>query len=83
VDEHNVQALYSLAHRANSLTPGFEITIDLTAAGTQPEVLGELLAYAEAQSLPASADSRGTGCKLRILANGVATHAAADWALAV
>ena len=83
VDDRNVQALYSVAHRANSLAPGFGITIDLTAASTQPEVLEELQACADAQSLPRADDGRRTDCRLRIEADGAATHAASDWALAV
>jgi hypothetical protein len=83
VDARNVQALYSLAHRANSLTPGFDVTIDLTAARTQPEVLDELQACAEAQSLPGTADHRRTDCKLRILTHDVAHYCASDWVLAV
>ena len=83
VDARNVQALYSLAQRANSLAPGFDITVDLTAASTQPEVLDELQACADSQSLPGSVDGRRTECKLRILTNDVAHHIASGWALAV
>ena len=83
VDARNVQALYSLAHRANSLTSGFDITIDLTGASTRPEVLDELQACADAQYLPGTADHRRTECKLRILTNDVAHHPASDWVLAV
>ena len=83
VDARNVQALYSLAHRANSLAPDFDITIDLTAASAQPEVLEELQACVDSQSLPGSADDRRTECKLRIVTNDEATHTASGWALAV
>ncbi|GAA3665835.1 hypothetical protein GCM10023081_00790 [Arthrobacter ginkgonis] len=83
VDARNVQALYSLAHRANSLAPGFDITVDLTAASTQPEVLDELQECADAKSLPGPADGRRTECNLRILTSDVAQHTASGWALAV
>ena len=83
VDARNVQALYSLAHRANSLAPGLDITVDLTAASTQPDVLDELQACAEAQCLPGSVDDWRAECKLRIVTNDVADRTASGWALAV
>lgn len=83
VDDRNVQGLYSVVQRANSLAPGFDITIDLTAASTQPGVLEELQACADAQSLPRAVGGRRTDCRLRILANDVTSRATSDWALAV
>lgn len=83
VDVRNVQALYSLARRANLLAPGFDITVDLTAASTQPEVLHELQACADGQYLPACAEGRRTDCRLRIATTDAVIQADSGWALAV
>ncbi|GER23247.1 hypothetical protein NCCP1664_17430 [Zafaria cholistanensis] len=83
VDVRNVQALYSLAHRANLLAPGFDITVDLTAATAQPEVLHELRACADGQYLPECAGARRTDCRLHLATSDAAVHADSGWALAV
>lgn len=64
----NVTALCVLARRANSLAPGCEIVLDLSAASTQPEVLKQLSDCAASRRLPETADPAQAECRLRIIA---------------
>jgi hypothetical protein len=68
VDCRNVTALCALARRANSLTPGCEIVLDLSAARPQPEVLEQLRDCAASRRLPETADPAQDECRLRIIA---------------
>ena len=83
VDSRNVQALHSLAHRANSLGRGFEITLDLSAATVEQGVLDALQAYASLRRLPKYIDPDQAECSLRIVAGEPVKHAKADMTLAV
>ena len=83
VDSRNVQALHSLAHRANSLGHGFEITLDLSAATVEQVVLDALQAYASLRRLPKYIDPEQAECSLRIVAGEPVKHAKADMTLAV
>jgi hypothetical protein len=85
VDSRNVQALYSLARRANSLNPGFDITLDLSVAPTEPEVLDALQAYASLRRLPKFIDPEQAECRLRIVPTDPALQAVSvsDLVLAV
>jgi hypothetical protein len=83
VNSRNVQALYSLAHRANSLNQGFGITLDLSAATAEQEALDALQAYASLQRLPKYIDPEQAECSLRIVAGQPVKQARPDMALAV
>jgi hypothetical protein len=61
-----VQALYVLA-RANALSPGHEIAIDLSAAHTEPETLAPLNGCVDSERLPAKVDPAQAQCRLRII----------------
>jgi hypothetical protein len=83
VNSRNVQALHSLAHRANSLNHGFEITLDLSAALVEQGVLDALQAYASLRRLPQYIDPDQAECRLRIVAGEPAKHTRAGLTLAV
>ncbi|GER23260.1 hypothetical protein NCCP1664_17560 [Zafaria cholistanensis] len=83
VDAGNVQALYSLARRANSMGPGFGITVDLSAATVEQEVLDALQAYASLRRLPKYIDPEQAECILRIVPGEPANHTRQDMTLAV
>jgi hypothetical protein len=83
VDSRNVQALHSLAHRANSLGRGFEITLDLSAATVEQVVLDALQAYASLRRLPKYIDPEQAECRLCIVAGEPVKRAKADMTLAV
>jgi hypothetical protein len=83
VDVRNVQALYSLAHRANSLNPGYEITLNLGAATAEQEVLDALQAYASLGHLPRHVDPGQAECRLRIKTGELAQQTKPDMTLAV
>ncbi|GAA3698254.1 hypothetical protein GCM10023081_39040 [Arthrobacter ginkgonis] len=83
VDSRNVQALYSLAHRAHSLNPGFEITLDLSAAPAEPEVLDALQAYVCLRRLPKHIDPGQAECRLRIVTGEPAQQTMSDGTMAV
>ena len=83
VNARNVQALHSLAHRANSLNRGFGITLDLSAATVEQEVLDALQAYASLRRLPKYIDPEQAECRLRIVAGEPEKQPKPDMALAV
>ena len=83
VDTRNVQALYSLAQRANSLNPGFEIVLDLSCAATDREALDALQAYVCLRRLPKHIDPGQAECRLRIVAGEPAQQTMSDGTLAV
>ena len=68
MNARNVQALHSLTHRANSLSDGLTITLNLSAATVESAVLDALQAYASLQRLPRYIDPEQAECNLRILA---------------
>lgn len=68
VNPRNVQALYVLARRANTLSPGHQIVIDLSAAQAEPDTLALLNGCADSERLPAKADPAQAQCRLRIIA---------------
>lgn len=78
VNTRNVQALHSLAHRANSMGRGLEITLDLSAATVEPEVLDALQAYASLRRLPQYIDPEQAECILHILVSEPVKYAEAD-----
>ncbi|EMY32697.1 hypothetical protein D477_018731 [Arthrobacter crystallopoietes BAB-32] len=85
VDTRNIQALYSVARRANALTAGPALVLDLARASATPEALEQLSGWAEAGMLPGAAGADGTECDLRVVqpsGAAVAASGAADVALA-
>jgi hypothetical protein len=66
VDTRNVQAVYVLAKRANSLVSGLDIVLDLKGATVHPEVMGQLRECSRVQQLPRRVDPAQSGCRLRI-----------------
>jgi hypothetical protein len=68
VNPRNVQVLYVLARRANALSPGHEIAIDLSAAPTEPDTLAPLSGCAVSERLPSKVDPAQAQCRLRIIA---------------
>jgi len=83
VDARNIQALHSVARRANGLTDGLTIVIDLSRASATSEALGQLTGWAQAGTLPGAGGAGGVECVLRVVEpSRAAASAAGDVALA-
>lgn len=82
VDAKNVQALYVVAKRTNSLTPGLDIVLDLKRATVLPEVMEELMMYAQASQLPARIDPDQAECRLSVSAPAIPDRMPSGLALA-
>jgi hypothetical protein len=82
VDARNVQALYVVAKRTNSITPGLDIVLDLKRATVVPEVMEELMRYAEARQLPARIDPAQAECRLNVSAPAIPDRTPSGLALA-
>ncbi|GLB68009.1 hypothetical protein [Arthrobacter mangrovi] len=67
VDTRNVRALYSVARRANALSPGLGIVLDLGRASATADALAELEHCAAFQVLPQDAGSADTACSLSLI----------------
>lgn len=82
VDARNVQALYVVAKRTNAIMPGLDIVLDLKRATVLPEVMDQLLQYAEAHQLPTRIDPAQSECRLSVSASAVPAQSPSALALA-
>lgn len=78
VTDQNVEALYSVVHRANSLGHGPEIVVDVSGAAVERHVLDGLQAYASLRRLPHYIDPEQHACHLRLVSGDGRTPTEAD-----
>jgi hypothetical protein len=64
----SVHGLYAVMQRANSLTAGMALELDMTRALIEPDALEELRACSRSHHLPARVDPLQADYKLSILA---------------
>lgn len=76
VDTRNVRALYSVALRANALSPGLGVVLDLGPASVTADALAGLEHCAAFQVLPEDAGSGETACSLSLIPPARTTAAA-------
>lgn len=83
VTTQSVHTLYVIVKRANALTSGLTVEIDMTHASVEPEALEQLRACCLSHHLPVHIDPLQSNCRLSILtagndviANGTAALAA-------
>ena len=83
VTSKSVHGLYDVMKRANSLTAGLALELDVTRAWIDPDALEELRTCSRSHHLPTHIDPLQSECKLSILApekaaplQGMATHVA-------
>ncbi|WP_139005469.1 hypothetical protein [Arthrobacter crystallopoietes] len=67
VTPNNLQALYAIARRANTLQPGMNIFIDLSRARVKDEALADLQHVARSHRLPRKLDPQSDRCQIRIV----------------
>lgn len=73
VTSKSVHGLYDVMKRANSLTAGMTLELDMTRARIEPDALEELQACSKSHHLPARIDPFQSDYRLRILAPDDAT----------
>jgi hypothetical protein len=78
VDTSNVCALYGVARRANALTPGLEIVVDLANASATAGALDQLRNCEDSGKLPAAAGPGRIECNLHVLQPSRTAAAAAS-----
>lgn len=64
----SVNGLYAVMKRANSLTAGMALELDMTRAHIEPDTLEELTACSRSHHLPAHVDPLQSDYRLSILA---------------
>ncbi|MDE8669948.1 hypothetical protein PY310_15305 [Pseudarthrobacter sp. H3Y2-7] len=67
VTSKSVHGLYDVMKRANSLTAGMTLELDMTRARIEPDALEELRACSKSHHLPACVDPFQSDYKLSIL----------------
>jgi hypothetical protein len=77
VTSKSVHGLYDVMKRANSLTAGMTLELDMTQARIEPDALEELRACSRSHHLPARVDPFQSDYRLSILAPKSATPLAA------
>lgn len=75
VTSKSVRGLYDVMKRANSLTAGMTLELDMTRARIEPDALEELRACSRSHHLPVRVDPLQSDYRLNILA----PEAAASW----
>ncbi|MET3141637.1 UNVERIFIED_ORG: hypothetical protein ABIB13_001339 [Arthrobacter sp. UYEF2] len=68
VTSQSVHGLYAVMKRANSLTTGMALELDMTRARIEPDALEELRACSRSHHLPARVDPLQSDYRLTILA---------------
>jgi hypothetical protein len=68
VTSKSVHGLYDVMKRANSLTAGMMLELDLTRARIEPDALEELRACSRSHHLPADVDTLRADYRLSIIA---------------
>jgi hypothetical protein len=82
VTMENVRGLYAVMKRANSITAGLRIEIDMTGALVEPDALEQLRDCSRSHHLPAHVDPLQSDYRFSILAPEDAQARAAVLALA-
>jgi hypothetical protein len=77
VTSESVHGLYDVMKRANSLTAGMTLELDMTRARIEPDALEELRACSKSHHLPARVDPLQSDYRLSILAPDTAGPLAA------
>ena len=72
VTSKSVRGLYDVMKRANSLTAGMTLELDMTRARIEPDALEELRTCSRSHHLPAHVDPLQSDYRLSILAPDVA-----------
>jgi hypothetical protein len=72
VTSKSVRGLYDVMKRANSLTAGMTLELDITRARIEPDALEELRACSRSHHLPVRVDPLQSDYSLSILAPGQA-----------
>ncbi len=67
VTVRNVQALYVVVKRANSLKEGLDLELDMRAAHVDPEALEQIEACSKTHHLPRLIDPNQAHCTLSVL----------------
>jgi hypothetical protein len=70
VTAQSVHALYAVMKRANSLTAGLVLEVDMTRAEVDPDALEELRGCSRSHHLPADVDPLQADCRFSVLAPG-------------
>jgi hypothetical protein len=78
VTSKSVHGLYDVMKRANSLTAGMNLELDMTRARIEPDALEELRACSKSHHLPARVDPLQADYTLSILAPDTAAPLAAQ-----
>lgn len=77
VTSKSVRGLYDVMKRANSLTAGMTLELDMTRARIEPDALEELRACSRSHHLPVRVDPLQSDYRLSILAPEAAASLAA------